>query len=78
LTSSYSSDAFELEDVVVLGRAHREILRLAAERAADLIVMGVRGRGAVDLTLCGSTTNQVVRRAACPVATIKSRDERAS
>jgi nucleotide-binding universal stress UspA family protein len=59
--------------MVGLGRPHREILRVAAEQGADLIVIGVRGRGPVDITLFGSTTNQVVRRAACPVVTIRSR-----
>lgn len=58
--------------VVALGRPHREILRVAAEQASDLIVMGVRGRGPIDLTLFGSTANQVVRRATCAVLTIRS------
>jgi len=73
-TATRNVGARELEHLVVLGWPHREIVRLAAERAADLIVMGVRGRGPVDLTLFGSTTNQVVRRAACPVATIRTRE----
>jgi nucleotide-binding universal stress UspA family protein len=54
------------------GKAYREILAIAAEDAADLIVMGVHGRNAMDLMLFGSTTNQVVRRATCPVLTIRS------
>ncbi len=38
---------------------------------ADLIVLGVHGRPAVDLMFFGSTTNQVVRHAACPVLTVR-------
>jgi nucleotide-binding universal stress UspA family protein len=38
----------------------------------DLIVMGVRGRNALDLMLFGSTTQQVVRQASCPVLTLRS------
>ncbi|MGH9798048.1 MAG: universal stress protein [Candidatus Polarisedimenticolia bacterium] len=57
---------------VVAGRAWREILRLCAERGADLIVMGVYGRGPIDRMLFGSTTHQVVRQAPCPVLTIRS------
>jgi nucleotide-binding universal stress UspA family protein len=34
--------------------------------------MGVTGRGAVDRMLIGSTTNQAVRQAACPVLTLWS------
>lgn len=57
---------------VVTGRAHREILRVAKEEHADLIVMGAQGRGGPALTLFGSTTEQVVRAAACPVLTVRA------
>jgi len=60
-----------LEDVVVIGRAYREILEVASAREDDLIVMGAQGRGGVGLTLFGSTTQQVVRAAACPVLTVR-------
>lgn len=53
------------------GKAYREILRVADEESADLIVIGVHGRNALDLMLFGSTTNQVVRRATCPVLTLR-------
>lgn len=58
---------------VVFGRPHVNILNVATEERADLIVMGVRGRSALDITLFGSTTNQVVRRASCPVLTLRPR-----
>jgi CPA2 family monovalent cation:H+ antiporter-2 len=51
------------------GKAYREILGIATEDKSDLIVMGVHGRNPLDLMLFGSTTNQVVRRATCPVLT---------
>lgn len=56
---------------VAYGKPYREILELAAKEAIDLIVMGVRGRNPLDLTLFGSTTNHVVRRASCPVLTLR-------
>ena len=59
-----------IEDVVAAGRAYREILKTAEERAVDLIVMGAQGRGNMGLTLFGSTTQQVVRAATCPVLTV--------
>lgn len=59
------------EPRVVVGRAYREILRIAAEETADLIVMGAQGRGGPGLTLFGSTTEQVVRAAPCPVLTVR-------
>jgi nucleotide-binding universal stress UspA family protein len=60
------------EPLIRHGKAHREVLA-AAEGHADLIVMGVHGRNVVDLALFGSTTNQVVRRASCPVLTVRTR-----
>jgi nucleotide-binding universal stress UspA family protein len=53
------------------GKAYREILGTATEDQTDLIVMGVHGRNALDVMLFGSTTNQVVRRATCPVLTLR-------
>ena len=61
----------EVETVVSEGRTAREILRLAAERKADLIVMGVQGRGAVDLMVFGSNTHRVIQSASCRVLTIR-------
>jgi nucleotide-binding universal stress UspA family protein len=63
-----------VEIAVVEGRAHREILRTATDRKADLIVMGVQGRDALDLLLFGSTTHHVLRAAPCPVLVVHSED----
>jgi len=56
---------------VAYGKPYREILQLAEREGADLIVIGVRGRNPLDLTVFGSTTNHVVRRASCPVLTLR-------
>lgn len=56
---------------VVHGKSYVEILRVAAEDGADLIVMGVHGRNVADVMIFGSTTNQVVRHATCPVLTLR-------
>lgn len=61
------------ETKVSIGKAYREILSTAVDMTADVIVIGVHGRHALGLALFGSTTNQVVRRAACPVLTIRSK-----
>ena len=58
------------EMIVAHGKASREVLRIAAERNADLIVLGVQGRGTIDVTLFGSTAQHVVRGATCPVLTV--------
>jgi nucleotide-binding universal stress UspA family protein len=56
---------------VALGRAYRKILDVAESEAFDLIVMGAQGRGGVRLAVFGSTTQQVVRGAPCPVLTVR-------
>jgi nucleotide-binding universal stress UspA family protein len=53
------------------GKAYVQILDVAAKEQTDLIVIGVRGRNPLDVTLFGSTANQVVRRARCPVLTLR-------
>lgn len=60
----------EIEPVVTAGRAYREILRVAKEKTAELIVMGTQGRAGLGLALAGSATQQVVRGAECPVLTV--------
>jgi nucleotide-binding universal stress UspA family protein len=64
-----------VSELITRGKPYQSILRVATDCGADLIVIGVRGRSAVDLTLFGSTTNQLVRRATCPVVTVRSRGE---
>lgn len=51
------------------GKPYAAILRVAKEESTDLIIIGVRGRHALDLMMFGSTTNHVVRSATCPVLT---------
>lgn len=53
------------------GKAYTGILHLAHDTQADLIVAGVHGRNPVETMLFGSTANQLVRRAVCPVLTIR-------
>ncbi len=60
-----------IEEAVTIGRAHQQVVTVAAERGADLIVMGAQGRGAVGTALFGSTTQHVVRTAECPVLTVR-------
>jgi nucleotide-binding universal stress UspA family protein len=67
---------YDIEGVTTVGSAYEEILRLAKGRQADLIVLGVHGRAPADRLLFGSTTNHVVREAACPVLTVRPKETR--
>ena len=61
-----------LDERVATGKPSERILDAATTERADVIVMGVRGRGAIDLLAFGSTTNEVIRRAGCPVLAVHS------
>jgi len=67
-------DYCEVETTVAEGKAAREILRQVTARQSDLIVLGLQGRGALDLAVFGSNAQDVVRRAACPVLIVPSPD----
>ena len=72
--SRRGSHLFAIETAVREGAPFRQILRVAAEDHADLIVMGVQGRLAIDLAMFGSNSARVTRGATCatlvvPVAT---------
>lgn len=58
-------------EIVTCGSVAPEILRLAREREAGLIVMGVHGRSRLNPMTLGSATHQVVREASCPVLTVR-------
>lgn len=60
----------QVEPLLLAGRASAEIVRLAEEQQADLIVLGVHGRGTVDRMVFGSVTEQVMRHAGCPLLTV--------
>lgn len=47
------------------------ILRIASEGGANLIVMGTHGRTGLSRLLIGSVAEAVLRRASCPVLTIR-------
>ncbi|MDP2481725.1 MAG: universal stress protein [Candidatus Palauibacterales bacterium] len=54
------------------GRAVAGILAAAAEIPADLIVIATHGLGGLTHVLLGSVTDKVLRRAECPVLTVKA------
>jgi nucleotide-binding universal stress UspA family protein len=61
-----------VEERVETGRAWREIVRVAAEVGADLVVAGAHVSGGFGRFFLGSTANQVVRHAPCPVLISRS------
>jgi nucleotide-binding universal stress UspA family protein len=62
----------EVECRVAEGDAALEIVRVAQELPADLIVMGTHGRTGLSRLLLGSVAEVVLRKATCPVLTLKA------
>lgn len=60
-----------VDTLLATGKPYQEILRVADEQKAELIVAGIHGRGPIDRLLFGSTTQHLVRQATCPVLTLR-------
>ena len=56
---------------VRIGHPQEEILTLARNINADLIVMATHGRSGFEQMMLGSTAERVVRHSPCPVLTLK-------
>jgi len=71
-TAAEARDAgCEAEAIVTSGSASREVLRIARERAAELVVMGVQGSRALHTLFFGSNAHRVVRDAPCAVLAVR-------
>jgi nucleotide-binding universal stress UspA family protein len=61
---------FTVNTTVAIGKAYREILRIASAQHSELIVIGAHGHRLSEV-LFGSTAHHIVREATCPVLTIR-------
>jgi nucleotide-binding universal stress UspA family protein len=61
-----------VSEVVAFGKPAEQIVRVATGQGADLVVMGSRRPGTVERALFGSTAIEVVRRATCPVLSVRA------
>lgn len=64
-------DFKDYETTSIIGLPHIEILRIAEEKGVSMIVMGTHGRTGIDRVLFGSTAEKVVKKASCPVLTVR-------
>ena len=62
---------------VAVGRPDAEIVRVAEEIGAGLVIVGSRGLGPIGRAVMGGVSDSVVRHAHCPVLVVRSpgRDE---
>jgi len=70
--SESEGPAVDVEMHILEGSAAREIVRFIDNYKIDLVVIATHGLTGIDHFLLGSVTEKVVRRASCPVFTVKS------
>jgi nucleotide-binding universal stress UspA family protein len=61
---------------VIGGRPYQEIIALAREIDADLIVLSTRGQSGLKRLLLGSTAERVIRFAPCPILVVRKRKQK--
>jgi len=61
----------ESEVIIKSGKPFMEIIECAGEMDADLIIIATHGHTGVEHLLFGSTAEKVVRKAPCPVLTLR-------
>jgi nucleotide-binding universal stress UspA family protein len=61
-----------------MGKVDLEIVALAKELGADLIVMGCRGHRGIRRVIEGSVSDGVIRHAPCPVLVVRPKKEQAA
>ena len=60
----------KFKSVVRIGKPYQEIVQLSMEMQTDLVILGVRGRNALNLALFGSTSHRVIQLGSCPVLAV--------
>ena len=64
-----------VETTILFGVPFVEIIKAARDKDIDLIVIGTHGRTGLAHMLIGSVAEKVVRKAPCPVLSVKSKKE---
>jgi nucleotide-binding universal stress UspA family protein len=65
------SDLNKVTPRVLVGTPFVEIIRYARDQSIDLIVIGTHGHSALAAMLLGTVAEKVVRKAPCPVLTVR-------
>jgi nucleotide-binding universal stress UspA family protein len=69
-----SDPAVPFEHRLMMGDPAGEVVRIAEEESAEMIVMGTHGRTGLTRMLMGSVAEAIVRRSPCPVLTYREVD----
>jgi len=71
LAGQLQAEGFAVQTIVRRGRASDEICAYAGENSISIISIGTHGRSGLEHFLFGSTTERVLRKAPCPVLSVR-------
>ncbi len=71
LAASEIGDSLKYNILIKTGKPFMEIIETASEVDADLIIIATHGHTGVEHLLFGSTAEKIVRKAPCPVLTLR-------
>jgi len=71
LAKEHIGESVQYEKIIKTGKPFVEIIETASEIDADLIIIATHGHTGVEHLLFGSTAEKVVRKAPCPVLTLR-------
>lgn len=67
-----NEEDIQVSQTIRIGRPHQHVLACIEQEQIDLVVMGTKGAWGYSDVLVGSNTEKIVRRATCPVLSVKS------
>jgi nucleotide-binding universal stress UspA family protein len=62
--------ALRIKTAVRVGKPYAQVIEFVVEHQIDMVCMGARGHGALDLAVFGSTTYRVMQLGPCPVLAV--------
>jgi universal stress protein A len=73
LVEKATAEGLNVRSRIAAGKPWEQVVKLAEEEGADLIVMGTHGRTGLAHGVIGSNAERVVQRAPCPVLVVRPR-----
>jgi nucleotide-binding universal stress UspA family protein len=71
LAASEIPDTVKVQTIIKTGKPFLEIIETAADEDVDIIIIATHGHSGMEHILFGSTAEKVVRKAPCPVLTLR-------
>lgn len=74
IAESIRKEGIEVETLITLGSPFVDIVSTARKRKVDIVILSTHGWGFIKHVLMGSTAERVVRKAPCPVLTVRKEE----